>query len=223
MADEAYEIKTPGAALGVRGTVFDGYVADNGAMVVLLHEGAVNVCTQRCLLHKLNRQLVYVTKQGKIIQRRKWDSQAAPGREDPGRVAVPWEKADHRSDHPHALRRSSRPAGFHEIGAGFHEIGAGLREIGAGHGRGGGRRSQANVAFSGIGNTMDAGAVTSGSRTGGVVGGGPSGKSGLGNPGNDKAVGRSGETPGPGGWGGGSQGRSDASSGGPGGGGGQRR
>src|SRR5258705_7513777 len=48
---EAYELKTSSVSLGVRGTVFDGYVADNGAMAVLLYEGAVNVCTARCLLH----------------------------------------------------------------------------------------------------------------------------------------------------------------------------
>src|SRR5262245_7813046 len=64
---EAYEIKTPTASLGVRGTLFDGYVADNGAMVVLLHEGGVNVCTTNCLLHNKPKQLVYVTNDGKTL------------------------------------------------------------------------------------------------------------------------------------------------------------
>lgn len=40
----AYEIKTPTASMGVRGTVFDVFVADNGETVVLLHEGGVDVC-----------------------------------------------------------------------------------------------------------------------------------------------------------------------------------
>src|SRR5262245_51576506 len=76
---EAYELKTPGVSLGVRGTVFDGYVADDGAMVVLLYEGAVNVCATRCLLHNKNRRLVYVTRRGKIIKRQRWDGKLLPG------------------------------------------------------------------------------------------------------------------------------------------------
>jgi hypothetical protein len=40
----AYEIKTPTASMGVRGTIFDVYVADNGESAVLLHEGGVDVC-----------------------------------------------------------------------------------------------------------------------------------------------------------------------------------
>lgn len=40
----AYEIKTPTATMGVRGTIFDVFVAENGETVVLLHEGGVDVC-----------------------------------------------------------------------------------------------------------------------------------------------------------------------------------
>ncbi len=40
----SYEIKTPTASLGVRGTVFDVYVANNGETAVLLHHGAVELC-----------------------------------------------------------------------------------------------------------------------------------------------------------------------------------
>ena len=70
---ENYEIKTPRVSLGIRGTVFDGYIADNGAAVFLLHEGAVNVCTRRCHTHNKRRRLVYVTRNGRIIPRNKWD------------------------------------------------------------------------------------------------------------------------------------------------------
>jgi hypothetical protein len=77
---EAYEIKTPTVSLGVRGTLFDGYVADNGAMVVLLLEGAVNICTTTCLLDNRPRRLVYVTEQGAILPpRATWDSSQLPG------------------------------------------------------------------------------------------------------------------------------------------------
>lgn len=75
----AYEIKSPIASIGVRGTVFDGFVADNGAMVVLVHEGGVNVCVARCLLENRQRRLVYVTPRGRIIKRAKWDPKLLPG------------------------------------------------------------------------------------------------------------------------------------------------
>ena len=40
-----YELKAPNATLGIRGTVFDFYVAEKGRMVVLMHKGAVDVYT----------------------------------------------------------------------------------------------------------------------------------------------------------------------------------
>jgi hypothetical protein len=43
-----YELKTPTATLGIRGTVFDFYVAEKGRMVVLMHKGAVDVCHRQC-------------------------------------------------------------------------------------------------------------------------------------------------------------------------------
>ena len=42
-----YIIKTPAAAITVRGTIFDVYVENNGLSWLLLHEGAVQVCNQR--------------------------------------------------------------------------------------------------------------------------------------------------------------------------------
>jgi opacity protein-like surface antigen len=39
-----YIIKTPSASITVRGTVFDIYIAPNGAEWILLHEGAIEVC-----------------------------------------------------------------------------------------------------------------------------------------------------------------------------------
>jgi hypothetical protein len=75
----AYEIKSPIASIGVRGTVFDGFIADNGAMAVLVHDGAVNVCVTRCLLENRQRRLIYVTQRGRIIKRTKWDPKLLPG------------------------------------------------------------------------------------------------------------------------------------------------
>jgi opacity protein-like surface antigen len=39
-----YTIRAPNASISVRGTVFDVYVADDGTLWVLLHEGAIDVC-----------------------------------------------------------------------------------------------------------------------------------------------------------------------------------
>jgi hypothetical protein len=79
---DAYKIITPVVSLGVRGTVFDGYVSDSGAMVILLHEGAINVCpaSASCLVHSnRKRRLVYVSRRGKMVTRAKWDGSLLPG------------------------------------------------------------------------------------------------------------------------------------------------
>src|SRR5262245_38060133 len=74
-----YELKTPTATMGVRGTVFDFYIADKGAMVVLMHKGAVDVCAVGCKLHSRLGQLAYVTRSGKVILRKYWDRKLLPG------------------------------------------------------------------------------------------------------------------------------------------------
>src|SRR5215510_3743282 len=74
-----YELKTPTATMGVRGTVFDFYIADKGAMVVLMHKGAVEVCAVGCKLHSRLGHLAYVTRSGKVILRRYWDRKLLPG------------------------------------------------------------------------------------------------------------------------------------------------
>jgi len=76
---KGYELKTPYASLGVRGTVFDFYVGDKGGMVVLMHKGAVEVCSAGCRLHNRLGRLVYVTKSGNVVRRRYWDRSLLPG------------------------------------------------------------------------------------------------------------------------------------------------
>lgn len=76
---EAYEIKTPTVSLGVRGTIIDGFVSDTNAMAVLVHDGGVNICTTRCVLQNRKAEIVYVTPQGLIIRRSKWDPDLLPG------------------------------------------------------------------------------------------------------------------------------------------------
>lgn len=43
----SYVIRTPSASITVRGTVFDVFVEDSGAIWMLLHEGSVQVCNDR--------------------------------------------------------------------------------------------------------------------------------------------------------------------------------
>jgi hypothetical protein len=71
----AYEIRTPTASMGVRGTVFDVYVADNGETAVLLHEGAVEVCsrTSACRTHNVIGRIVHVGLQGLVSLPLMWD------------------------------------------------------------------------------------------------------------------------------------------------------
>jgi hypothetical protein len=87
---EAYEIKTPTATIGIRGTIFDGFVADDGRMVLLLHphQGAgshgIEICSKKlpgsCEPLRSSCYLTYVTASGRVSpQQPKWDSNLLPG------------------------------------------------------------------------------------------------------------------------------------------------
>ena len=72
----AYEIRTPTASMGVRGTVFDVYVAPSGETAVLLHEGAVDVCSATaaaCRRHDVIGRFVHVGLQGLVSLPLPWD------------------------------------------------------------------------------------------------------------------------------------------------------
>lgn len=71
----AYEIKTPTASMGVRGTVFDVFVADDGETVVLLHEGGVDVCPTptSCQRHDKVGHILKVGLGGVLSAPLKWD------------------------------------------------------------------------------------------------------------------------------------------------------
>src|SRR5690606_19929089 len=62
-AKPAYVIRTPAAAITVRGTVFDLYVANADETLLLLLEGAVEVCTEngRCFVHDQPGKLIRIT------------------------------------------------------------------------------------------------------------------------------------------------------------------
>jgi hypothetical protein len=87
-AKPTYVIKTPAAAITVRGTIFDVYVQDNGLSWLLLHEGAVQVCNQRgqCRVHDEPGKLIRITADGDVGSPVKWASL-------PGKDAVPFDNA----------------------------------------------------------------------------------------------------------------------------------
>jgi hypothetical protein len=69
-----YLIKTPSASIAVRGTVIDIYIAPNGAEWILLHEGAIEVCTANNVCRKLSNpcQAVGLPSVGKIGEPGGW-------------------------------------------------------------------------------------------------------------------------------------------------------
>jgi hypothetical protein len=77
----AYEIKTPTASMGVRGTVFDVYVADDGETVVLLHEGGVDVCPTpaSCQRHDKVGHMVHVGLDRVLSAPLRWDGTIMKG------------------------------------------------------------------------------------------------------------------------------------------------
>lgn len=87
-AKPTYVIKTPAAAITVRGTIFDVYVQDNGLSWLLLHEGAVQVCNQRgqCRVHDEPGKLIRITGDGDVGSPVKWASL-------PGKDTVPFDNA----------------------------------------------------------------------------------------------------------------------------------
>lgn len=83
-----YVIKTPAAAITVRGTIFDVYVQDDGQSWLLLHEGAIQVCNVRGQCRDLTEpgKLIRITSDGGVGSPVKWASL-------PGNDAVPFDTA----------------------------------------------------------------------------------------------------------------------------------
>ena len=71
----AYTIKTPTATIGVRGTVFDGYVDEKGEIALLLVDGEIDVCgtPRKCRRLKKLGHFLHVRRNGLIRGPLKWD------------------------------------------------------------------------------------------------------------------------------------------------------
>ncbi len=78
---EVYEIVTPSATIGVRGTVFDVFIGRNGDTVVLLHEGEVEICsrTRRCRRHNVVGRIVHAAITGFVSAPLRWTGKLIPG------------------------------------------------------------------------------------------------------------------------------------------------
>ncbi len=80
-AKPTYVIKTPSAAITVRGTIFDVFVQESGPSWLLLIEGAIRVCNARgaqCRDHTEPGKLIRITSDGDVGSPVKWAS--LPGR-----------------------------------------------------------------------------------------------------------------------------------------------
>ena len=89
-AKPAYVIRTPSAAITVRGTIFDVYVQNSGMSWLLLIEGAIEVCNERgdCGLHDEPGKLIRITPDGDVGNPVKWASLQKDGQ--PFEAAFPF-------------------------------------------------------------------------------------------------------------------------------------
>ena len=73
---QAYTIKTAAATIGVRGTVFDVYVAENGELAVAMLQGSVEVCPlgHACRLHSIVGQFLHMTPAGIFSLHNRWEA-----------------------------------------------------------------------------------------------------------------------------------------------------
>ncbi len=72
---DAYEIKTPTATIGVRGTAFDVYVGNTGELAIAMINGAVEVCPSNaaCRLHNVIGRFLTMSIDGIFSLHDKWD------------------------------------------------------------------------------------------------------------------------------------------------------
>ena len=72
--EKTYKIKTPKAYITSRRAVFDVYVARNGEVAVLVHEGWVDICPlSGCRRHDSHGKIVHLTSAGVLSAPVKWD------------------------------------------------------------------------------------------------------------------------------------------------------
>lgn len=87
---DAYEIVTPAATIGVRGTAFDAYATPDGELAIAMISGAVEVCPRggACRLHNIIGQFLHMTPTGFFSLRNTWDGSFLTG--VPFKLALPF-------------------------------------------------------------------------------------------------------------------------------------
>ena len=82
-AKPAYVIKTPTAAITVRGTIFDVYIEPNGRSWLLLIDGGIEACNERATCVDLDEpgKLLLITPDGELSQPRLWTELDTDGRD----------------------------------------------------------------------------------------------------------------------------------------------
>jgi hypothetical protein len=111
----AYEIATPTATIGVRGTAFDVYVDGTGELAIAMINGAVEVCPRSgiCRLHDVVGRFLHMTTDGIFSLHDKWDDTFFKG--IPLKTALPF-MDDQRLLVP-ALRGSTKVVALYVGGA----------------------------------------------------------------------------------------------------------
>src|SRR5262245_52765168 len=77
-AKPTYKIRTPNASITVRGTIFDAFVLPDKSSWLLLHEGAIEVTSEKNVCHVLDRpgQLIQIDSGGTVSKPVNWKDMA---------------------------------------------------------------------------------------------------------------------------------------------------
>jgi ferric-dicitrate binding protein FerR (iron transport regulator) len=121
----AYEIITPTATIGVRGTAFDVYAGNDGELAVALLDGAIEVCPKggACRLHNVIGRFLHMSAAGIFSLRAAWDGTSLAG--VPFGVALPF-LADQKNLVP-SLRRAPATVGRYVTAVG-KDVGKMIRD-----------------------------------------------------------------------------------------------
>ena len=87
---DAYEIATPAATIGVRGTAFDVYVGDTGALAIAMINGAVDVCPRggACRPHNIVGRFLHHERRRRLLAARQLGRDVLQGHRDERGVAL---------------------------------------------------------------------------------------------------------------------------------------
>jgi hypothetical protein len=102
---KGYEIVTPTATIGVRGTAFDVYARPDGELAVAMLDGEIEVCPKGgvCRLHNVVGEFLHMTPLGLFSLKKTWDGSFMQG--VPIKIALPF-IGDQKNLVP-ALRKST--------------------------------------------------------------------------------------------------------------------